>query len=181
MFYLFMADGTEEVEALATLDIMRRAGINTVTAGVGSTEITGSHNVKIICDIPADAINLNSELEGIVLPGGMPGTLNLEKDKNVQNAIKYCAENSLFMCAICAAPSILGHAGVLKGKKAVCFPGFEDELDGATVPGGFVCADANIITGRGMGCAVLFGLEIVKAVKGEADAAKLRASLQCAI
>ena len=181
MFYLFMADGTEEVEALATLDVMRRAGIETVTAGVGSLYINGSHNVTIKCDIEAKNIVLGSALEGIILPGGMPGTLNLEKDADVQKAIKYCDDNSLYLCAICAAPSVLGHAGVLQGKKAVCFPGFEDELKGAETPDCFVCSDGNVITGRGMGCAVLFGLEIVKAVKGRPAADKLKASLQCAI
>ena len=181
MFYLFMADGTEEVEALATLDVMRRAGIETVTAGVGSAFITGSHNVTIKCDIEAKDIIFGSSLEGIILPGGMPGTLNLEKNANVQKAIKYCDDNLLYLCAICAAPSVLGHAGVLQGKKAVCFPGFEDELTGAETPDTYVCTDGNIITGRGMGCAVLFGLEIVKAVKGREAAEKLKASLQCAI
>ena len=181
MFYLFMADGTEEVEAIATLDVMRRAGIETVTAGVGSSEITGSHSVKIKCDISADEIRLNSSLEGIVLPGGMPGTINLENDSSVQKAIAYCSENGLYLCAICAAPSILGHAGILENKNAVCFPGFEKDLYGAQIPDTFVCRDGNIITGRGMGCAVKFGLEIVKAVKGEKAAEKLKSSLQCSI
>ena len=181
MFYLFMADGTEEVEAIATLDVMRRAGIEIVTAGIGSAFITGSHNVTIKCDIEAKDIVLDSGLDGIILPGGMPGTINLEKDADVQKAIKFCHDNSLYLCAICAAPSVLGHAGVLRGKKAVCFPGFEDELTGADTPDCYVCSDGNVITGRGMGCAVLFGLEIVKAVKGADAADKLKASLQCAI
>lgn len=181
MFYLFMADGTEEVEAIATLDVLRRAGIETLTAGIGSAYITGSHNVTIKCDIEAKDIILDSRLEGIILPGGMPGTLNLEKDANVQRAIKFCGEKSLYLCAICAAPSVLGHAGVLRGRKAVCFPGFENDLTGAETPDCFVCSDGNVITGRGMGCAILFGLEIVKAVKGEDTASRLKATLQCAI
>ena len=181
MFYLFMADGTEEVEAIATLDVLRRAGIKTVTAGVGSARITGSHGIEIKCDIEAEDIVLDSSLEGVILPGGMPGTVNLEKNANVQKAIKYCADNSLFLCAICAAPSVLGHAGVLRNKKAVCFPSFEDELTGAEIPDCFVCSDGNVITGKGMGCAILFGLEIVKAIKGKDAADKLKASLQCSI
>ena len=98
-----------------------------------------------------------------------------------QKAIKFCNDNSLYLCAICAAPSVLGHAGVLQGKKAVCFPGFENELTGAETSDCYVCSDGNVITGRGMGCAVLFGLQIVKAVKGADAADKLKASLQCSI
>ncbi len=181
MFYLFMADGTEEVEAIATLDVLRRAEIQVLTVGVGATKITGSHNVVINCDIEAKDIVLDSEIQGIILPGGMPGTLNLENDSKVREAIKYCNDNSLLMCAICAAPSILGHAGVLNGKSAVCFPGFEEELTGARIADSYVCTDGNVITGKGMGCAVLFGLEIVKKVKGQEIADKLKASLQCSI
>ena len=176
-----MADGTEEVEALATLDVLRRAGIETVTAGVGSQFITGSHNITIKCDIEANETVLGPDLEGIILPGGMPGTVNLENNPYVQKAIEFCSGNSLYLCAICAAPSVLGHAGVLQGKKAVCFPGFEKELTGADVPDCFVCADGNVITGKGMGCAILFGLEIVSAVKGRDFADKLKSSLQCSI
>ena len=125
MFYLFMADGTEEVEAIATLDVMRRAGIEVKTVGVGSDIICGSHGIKIICDMSACETVLDSSLEGVVIPGGMPGTVNLENDKYVIDAVKYCADNSKLLCAICAAPSVFGHLGLLEGKKAVCFPGFE--------------------------------------------------------
>lgn len=181
MFYLFMAEGTEEVEAIATLDVLRRAEIDVKTVGIGSKIINGSHNVPIVCDITENDIEINSLLEGIILPGGMPGTINLEKSTNVQNCIEFCAENNLFICAICAAPSVLGHAGVLRGEKALCFPGFEKELVGASIADGFVCTSGKIITGKGMGCAVLFGLEIVKGVKGKTFADALKATLQCAI
>lgn len=181
MFYLFLADGSEEVEAIATLDVMRRAGIKVLTVGVGSKTITGSHGVKIICDLTDIDICLENGLEGIILPGGMPGTLNLEKNKSVGLAIDYCVENSLYLCAICAAPLILGHRNLLNGKKATCFPGFEADLYGAEICDSFVCRDGSIITGKGMGCAILFGLEIVGAVCGQEKANELKASLQCAI
>ncbi len=179
MFYLFMADGTEEVEAIATLDVMRRAGIEVKTAGVGSDVICGSHGIKITCDMAACETVLEDSLEGVVIPGGMPGTVNLENDKFVIDAVKYCADNSKLLCAICAAPSVFGHLGLLEGKKAVCFPGFEQELKGCEVAQSFVCTDGNIITAKGMGSAVDFGLEIVAAVCGRQKSDALRGTLQC--
>lgn len=181
MFYLYFANGTEEVEAIAALDVMRRAGLDVKTVGVGSKTVVGSHGVTVTCDLAENDAVAFDGLEGIVLPGGMPGTLNLEGSDAVQKAIRYCDDNDKLLCAICAAPSVLGHAGVLQGKKAVCFPGFEKELTGALHYDGYVCRDGNVVTGKGMGCAVLFGLAIVEAVKGKAVADDLKKTLQCAI
>ena len=109
----------------------------------------------------------------------MPGTLNLEKSETVKKTVNYCADNDRLVCAICAAPSILGHKGLLKNKTAVCFPGFEDELTGAKVSDDFVVTDGNIITAKGMGSAVEFGLATVKKIKGEDFAEIMKKSLQC--
>lgn len=176
-----MADGTEEVEAIATLDVIRRAGIEILTVGVGDSKVNGSHGLNVICDITENEIVLSDDLEGIILPGGMPGTINLENSKKVQEAIDYCSLNGKLLCAICAAPSILGHKGLLNGKHAVCFPGFEKELEGAIMSDSFVERDGTVITGKGMGCAIAFGLEIVSAVKGQAASDKLKGTLQCYI
>ena len=119
------------------------------------------------------------DADAVVLPGGMPGTLNLEADKTVQGAIDYCVENKKYICAICAAPSILGHKGLLKGKEAICFPGFENDLTGAILSDKYVVTDGLIITARGAGVAVDFGLEIVKALKGEETAENVRKTIQC--
>ena len=111
----------------------------------------------------------------------MPGTINLEQNETVNRFIDFCFMNNKLICAICAAPSILGHKGMLKNKKAVCFPGFEEELEGALISDDYVVTDDNIITAKGMGSAVKFGLEIVKKYKNEDFVNKLKDSLQCSI
>ena len=179
MFYIFFADGFEEVEAIATLDVIRRAGIKIESVGVGSKNITGSHGITVICDKKTDEISVSDSLEGIILPGGMPGTTNLFENEIVNSFIDYCNENNLFICAICAAPMILGRKGLLNGRKAVCFPGFEDELSGAEISAEYVCVDGKIITAKGMGSAVKFGLSIVAEVIDNETANKLESTLQC--
>ena len=115
----------------------------------------------------------------MVLPGGMPGTINLGKSETVTKTAVYCAENGKITAAICAAPSVLGNLGILKGKNATCFPGFEKELEGATYTAAPVEIDGNVITGKGAGCAILFGKAIVeKAVSAEA-ANKVCGDMQC--
>lgn len=179
MFYIFFADGFEEVEAIAALDVIRRAKIETESIGVGSKNVTGSHGITVICDKTIDEISVSDSLEGVILPGGMPGTTNLLESEKVNHFIDYCNENDLFICAICAAPMILGRKRLLEGKKAVCFPGFEDELTGAQISDEYVCIDGKIITSKGMGSAVKFGLAIVGEVLGKETADALEATLQC--
>lgn len=167
MIYVFLADGFEETEAIAPIDILRRCGKDVLTVGIGGNIIKGSHGIPIVTDIEDKNIELNEDLEMIVLPGGMPGTKNLEASETVQKAIDYCSFNDLYIGAICAAPSILGHKGLLDGKKAVCYTGFEEELKGAevlTVPS---VIDGKIITARGAGVAVDFGLKLVEALYSE--------------
>lgn len=179
MFYMFFADGFEEVEAIATLDVIRRAGIEIQSVGIGSNGVTGSHNMKFVCDKTDDEIDITDNLCGVILPGGMPGTTNLMNSSVVDKFIDYCYDNKLFLCAICAAPMIFGRKGLLNGCKAICFPGFEDELTGAEISDKFVCRDGNIITAKGMGSAINFGLEIVAAVKNKDFADSLKETLQC--
>ena len=178
MLYMFFAQGFEEVEAIAALDVIRRAGIEIKSVGVGDNSVTGSHGITVICDTVDSEISVDG-IDGVILPGGMPGTTNLYDCDKVHNAIDYCAENGKLLCAICAAPLILGRKGLLDGKEAVCFPGFEDELKGAVISNNFVCTDGNVITAKGMGSAVNFGLAIVAYLKGQAVADTLKASLQC--
>ena len=179
MVYLFLAEGFEEVEALAPLDILRRAGVKVKTIAVGdSLTVKGSHGVPFVCDESEKEPIVVNDFEGVILPGGMPGTINLEKSEHVKSAVKYAALNDLLVCAICAAPSILGHFDLLQGKKAVCFPGFEDELKGAIVSDEFVCEDGQYITAKGMGSAVEFGLAIAARFQTKEENDALRASLQ---
>ncbi len=179
MLYMFFADGFEEVEAIATLDVIRRAGIEIESIGVNSKEITGAHNITVVCDKTTDEISVTDSLKGIILPGGMPGTTNLFVDKTVNEFIDFCSENSLLICAICAAPMILGRKGLLRNKQAICFPGFENELEGAIISEDFVCRDGNFITSKGMGSAINFGLEIVSYFTDKLTAKKLKDTLQC--
>ena len=171
MIYVFLAEGFEEIEALATVDILRRAGMDVRTVSVnGEREVTGAHAITVTADITE--INLD-DMDAVILPGGMPGTLNLKASDKVQDAIKYAFDNNKLMCAICGAPLVFGGAGFLKGKKAACYPGFEPELIGADVVYEPVARDGNIITSRGAGTAHLFAFEILKYFGKEKEAAEL--------
>lgn len=180
MVYLFLADGCEEVEALTPVDILRRGGVDVVTVGIGGRSVCSSHRIPIGADIDDSQVTLSAEVEGIVLPGGMPGTRNLAANQTVAKALSYCVENGLLIGAICAAPSILGSWGLLSGKKATVFPGFESEMKGAVVTGEGVVQDGTIITAKGMGVALPFGLALLRALRGDAAAEKVKASIQCA-
>lgn len=180
MVYLFLAPGFETVEALAPVDILRRGKVEVKTVGVGGKVITSSHGIDVTADMTIDEMTLDENTEAVILPGGMPGTLNLGKSKDVIDAVNFCNENNILIGAICAAPSILGQMGLLEGRKATAFPGFEDSLKGADV-GGFVVKDGNIITAKGMGVATEFGIELLAAVRNRAVADKVKASIQCRI
>ena len=119
MIYVFLASGFEEVEALSPVDLLRRAGKDVKLVGVTGKSVTGAHGITVECDLTAGEIVLGNELEMIVLPGGMPGTLNLEKSEVVQTAVDFCYDRGIFIGAICAAPSILGHKGLLAGREAI--------------------------------------------------------------
>lgn len=175
MIYMFLANGFEEIEALMPLDLMRRAGLPVKTVGVGSLDITGSHGITVKADMLDSDFSDNSP-ECVILPGGMPGTTNLDASPVVHKALDLALENNSLICAICAAPMILGKRGILKGKNATCFPGFEEYLEGANV-GGRAVRDGQVITGVGMGAALEFGIEIVAALKGRAEADKLFAAV----
>ncbi|MGN1481614.1 DJ-1 family glyoxalase III [Porcipelethomonas sp.] len=177
MIYVFLADGFEEVEALTPIDMMRRCELEVVTVGVGRQIIRGAHGIFVTTDIVDNELKLDDSVEMILLPGGMPGTLNLEKSASVQKAIDFCAENDRFIAAICAAPSILGHKGLLKNRHATCYTGFESQLDGAVVSKDPVCTDGKIITSRGAGAAMQFSFEIVKQLISEERSELLKASV----
>lgn len=177
MIYIFLSQGFEECEALAPLDILRRAEIEVKTVGVGGKTIVGAHNIPVVCDLCDKDISFDG-LEGIILPGGMPGTLNLEKSETVQKYIDFAASNNLLICAICAAPIILGHKGLLNGKNATCFTGFEDQLQGASVQNIPVVKDGNIITAYGAGAAFDFGFCILSHLKGEKTAEAMKKSMR---
>ena len=175
MIYMFLAEGFEEVEALAPLDLIRRAGLEIKTVGVGSKVVVGSHGIPVVADITEDEFSDNAP-DMVILPGGMPGTKNLDANATVHKAIADAVKNDAYLCAICAAPMILGKLGLLRGKNAVCYPGFEEYLDGAILPDKKVVRDGKLITAKGMGAAVEFGLSIVSALKDEKTADDLAAA-----
>lgn len=177
MVYMFLADGFEEVEAMAPLDLLRRGGVEVQTVGVTGEYVTGSHNITIKADILPEAVDYE-QLDCVILPGGLPGTTNLEKDAGVQSAIDYANENNKLICAICAAPSILGNKGLLSGKEATCYPGFEESFSGGTYVKKSVVKSDNIITSNGMGSAYNFGFEILASLKDAQTAEKIREQIQ---
>ena len=179
MVYVFLANGFEEIEALAPVDILRRADVEIKTVGIGSNIIRGAHGIPVITDLDSKEIKLDNNLEMIILPGGMPGTVNLEENENVQKAIDFCTENNKYISAICAAPSILGHKGILDGKTATCFPGFENELGKACYSSELVINDEKITTAKGAGAAIKFGLKLVEILVSKDKSESLEASLQC--
>ncbi|MBE6886232.1 MAG: DJ-1/PfpI family protein [Oscillospiraceae bacterium] len=177
MIYVFLANGFEETEAIAPIDILRRAELEVKTVGVGGKEITGAHGITVTADLTEGEISLSRELEMVVLPGGMPGTLNLEASFAVKAAVQFCADRDRYVGAICAAPSVLGHMGLLEGKNATCYPGFEQELLGAELPGFPVCKDGKIITANGAGNALEFGFVLAECLAGKEKADALRAAM----
>lgn len=179
MIYMFLAEGFEETEAIAPLDIIRRAELDIATVGVGRKVVTGSHGISVTADVIDCEIMPDENCTAVILPGGMPGTLNLEKNGTVNKFIDYAVDNNLIIGAICSAPSILGHKGVLQGKNAVCYDGFETQLFGANVLNERVCRDGNIITAIGAGAALEFGFALVEALSGSAEANKLKDSMKC--
>lgn len=180
MIYVFMADGFEETEAIAPIDMLRRAEKDVVTVGIKNDGVKSSHGIPVLCDITDMQVELDERLEMIVLPGGMPGTLNLEANPVVNAAIDYCVNHEIPIGAICAAPSILGKKGLLSGKKATCFPGFEKYLTGAELSESKVVTDGIFTTAAGAGAAVDFGLELVRVLCGERESKRIRAAIQCA-
>lgn len=174
---IFMADGCEEIEGLTVVDIARRAGIEIDTISItGKPVVTSSHKVTFETDTTKEEADFAS-YDGIVLPGGMPGTIHLGEDETVNRVIKEFAAAGKLVAAICAAPSVLGQAGILEGKKATCHPGFEEKLAGADCKLDPVVCDGNIITSRGMGTAIPFALEIVRYFKDDAAVEKVKGGL----
>ncbi|MDD3693359.1 MAG: DJ-1/PfpI family protein [Oscillospiraceae bacterium] len=178
MVVVFLADGFEEIEALTAVDVLRRADINVVTVGIGGKNIRGAHGIMVAADVEDSNVKPD-KLEAVVLPGGMPGTVNLEKSAVVQHFIDVAVERNLPVCAICAAPSILGHRGLLNGKKAVCYPGFEKDLTGAVISSEYVVHEGQFITAKGAGAALDFSLKIVSVLLSPERADEIAKSMQC--
>lgn len=181
MVYLFLANGFEETEAIVPLDLLRRAGVEVRTVAVGTKKgelyITGSHSITLIADMHETEFSPSEALDGIILPGGLPGADNLYASECVTSALEAAHKKGAVIGAICAAPYILGKHGYLNGKRAVCFPGYEDELVGAAFTDAPAVIDGNIITGKAMGAAIPFGLALVKVLCGKETADKIASAI----
>ena len=176
MVYFLLADGFEETEAIAPFDMVKRAGEEAVFVSVSEDPVvTGSHGIKIVSDMFLKDISAENG-KMIVLPGGKLGVENLDKTVGFDELIKKFADSSKFICAICAAPSLLGKRGYLNGKKAVCYPEaeFEQHLSNAEIQKTRVVRDGNFITAIGAGASIEFGLELVTALKDAATAEKIK-------
>ena len=174
---IHLAFGFEETEAVTIIDVLRRAGFNvTVVSITGFRKVTGAHHIAIEADQLFEDVDYD-HADMIILPGGMPGTTNLQNHPGLKEKLIQFQEVNKTIGAICAAPLILGSLGFLQGKKAACYPGFESDLTGATVLQSPFVVDGNIITGRGVGTALEFSLEIVRMFKGNQLAQELRSAL----
>lgn len=170
---MMVANGYEEVEMLTVVDLLRRAGMTCdIISVTGEKELTSSHKVTVLADRLYEDADFDS-YDALVIPGGMPGTTNLGEHAGVCEQLKKANAQGKLIAAICAAPTVFGKLGLLEGKKAICYPGMEDQLNGAAVTYEPAVRDGNIITSRGMGTAIDFGLAIVAYYEGEEAAAKL--------
>lgn len=175
---IFFADGTEEVEALTPLDYLRRAGAEVTLVGVGGEYLVGSHKITVKADVTLDAINENVDFDMLVIPGGMPGTNNIEASEKAQALITRAEKEHKFIGAICAAPKILGARGILNGKAATCYPGFEKFLFGAKISNEKAVKDGSVITATGAGAANEFALGLISALYGDDASDKIGSSVR---
>ncbi len=172
MILVLLADGFEEIEALTPVDMLRRAGADVKTVGISGRTAVGAHGIEVICDAEPEDIDL-SLVTMAIFPGGMPGATNLDCSPFTDLVIDAINKNGGRLAAICAAPLVLGRRGLLSGKRATCYPGFEGELKGAALTELSVVTDGNITTAKGMGVALDFAEELVSLAAGEEEAKRI--------
>ena len=180
MVYLFLAEGFEEIEALCPLDMLRRAKIDVKSVSITNDRVViGAHGIPVLADILFEDVDV-SDADMMILPGGMPGTKNLLAHAPLTSMLKVFAGTGGDVCAICAAPMILGNLGLLEGRRATCYPGFENELLGAEFSEEKVVVDGNIITAQGMGVSVDFSCAIIDRILGEGSSLPIREAIRMA-
>ena len=170
MVYMLLGTGFEETEAIAPLDLLRRAGVDVLTVGVTGKTVFGSHKIGVEADITIDQMDL-TDLEMIILPGGLGGVASVRASQPALDALRFAWENGKFVAAICAGPTVLADLGITDGKNATCYPGCEGGMGSANMIPDVACVrEGNLITGTSAGCAVTFGLALVEALKGKETA-----------
>lgn len=172
-----LAQGCEEIEAVTIIDILRRAGIEVISAGLDGQPVRASRGVVLLPDTTLDEV-LGQDFDMLVLPGGQPGTNNLKADARIVALLQKMARDGKYTCAICAAPAVLGHAGLLQDKRATCYPGCLDKASGALLSDAAVVHDGKVITSRGPGTAMDFALALVEALSGKAVRSEVEGALQ---
>ncbi|MGM0501493.1 MAG: DJ-1 family glyoxalase III [Bacillota bacterium] len=171
-----LAAGFEEIEALTNIDVLRRAGLDVVTVSLGDLTVSGDHGIDVKADQNIDDLNVD-EVDGVVLPGGMPGAKHLKEDKRVVKLVEELDAKNALVAAICAAPMVLEEAGVIKDRPATSYPGFETEMPSCRYQQERVVVDGNLITARGPGVALEFAIKIVELIVGSEKAEELKAAM----
>lgn len=170
MVYMLLGTGFEETEAIAPLDLLRRAGVAVLTVGVSGKTVVGGHGIGIEADITLEQMDL-TDMEMIILPGGLGGVASVRASREAMDALRFAWDNEKFVAAICAGPTVLADLHITDGRSVTCYPGCESGMGSASVQPGAACVrDGKLITGASAGCAVSFGLALVAALKGEAAA-----------
>ena len=173
MVYVLLGTGFEEMEAIAPIDLLRRAGIPTVTVGVDGKIVNGGHQIAVQADIVIDEMDL-TDLDMIVLPGGLGGVATARASEKAMEALRFAWENDKFVAAICAGPTVLADLGITDGRQATCYPGCETGMGQAEMVSGAPCVrDGKLITGTSAGCAVPFALMLIEALKGTEEAQRV--------
>lgn len=171
MVYVLLGTGFEETEAIAPIDLLRRAGVKVLTVGIQGKTVFGGHGIGIEADITLEQLDL-TDLEMIVLPGGLGGVASIRASKEAMEAVSFAWENGKYVAAICAGPTVLADLGITNGRQATCYPGCESDMGSARmIPNAACVRDGKLITGTSAGCAIPFGLGLIAALKGE-EAAK---------
>ena len=170
-----LADGFEETEAITFIDLLRRAEIKVTILGLSSLDVTGSHGITLKADALLESFS--GSFDGIILPGGQPGTTNLAQSGTVLRMVRDAHANGLLCAAICAAPGVLGKSGILRDRLATCYPGSEKNLEGAVLSTQNVVEDGNIITSRGVGTAIEFSLRLISYLSGSEISEKVKKAI----
>lgn len=176
MIYMLLGTGFEETEAIAPLDLLRRANLEVQTVGLNGKIIYGSHGIGVEADIEIQEINL-AKLEMIILPGGLGGVASIRACKTAMDAIRFAYDNGKYTAAICAGPTVLADLGITDGKNATCYPGCDSQMGSANMVCEAAVTDGKLITGTSAGCAIPFGLALIAALKGQDEADRIAAQI----